>query len=243
MARMYKSERTYQKREEAKVRKQIQKLGLLLTFISGIFCAFSYQVIQRIFSGQFEFKEWGLFFLIYISVIILGYLIGKSLWIRVKQWKKGRAGEEKVEEVLADLADKYLVFSGLTLPNGRGDIDFIVVGDSGVWLLEVKSHRGIFSVRDGKLTSNRFLKKDFIKQIESQVRALRSFLERKNLNVKITGVLVLSDERAQLVGGLGVVGGTFVVPLAAVPDLINHKSSVEFNGVEKVGAILKGLVS
>jgi hypothetical protein len=55
----------------------------------------------------------------------------------------GRAGELQVGSTLAsELPDDYVVINGLALPRGAGDVDHVVIGPSGVFLLETKTMAG-----------------------------------------------------------------------------------------------------
>ena len=55
----------------------------------------------------------------------------------------GLSGERHVGQVLArELPQEYVLINGLKLPRGAGDIDHLVVGPSGVFLLETKTMAG-----------------------------------------------------------------------------------------------------
>jgi hypothetical protein len=55
----------------------------------------------------------------------------------------GVSGERQVGQVLAsELPQSYALFNGLTLPRGAGDIDHLVVGPTGVFVLETKTMAG-----------------------------------------------------------------------------------------------------
>jgi hypothetical protein len=56
---------------------------------------------------------------------------------RAAQELMGLSGERYVGQVLAgELAQDYVVINGLTLPRGAGDIDHLVIGPTGVFVLE-----------------------------------------------------------------------------------------------------------
>jgi hypothetical protein len=55
----------------------------------------------------------------------------------------GRSGEHQVRAALAaELPESYVLLNGLTLPRSAGDIDHLVIGPSGVFLLETKTMAG-----------------------------------------------------------------------------------------------------
>jgi len=55
----------------------------------------------------------------------------------------GYSGELQVRATLAaELPDEYVLLNGLTLPHGSGDLDHVVVGPSGLFLIETKTMAG-----------------------------------------------------------------------------------------------------
>ncbi|MBV8717404.1 MAG: NERD domain-containing protein [Chloroflexi bacterium] len=62
---------------------------------------------------------------------------------RTAQVMQGFSGERHVGRVLAErLPQEYVLFNGLALPRGAGDIDHLVVGPTGLFLLETKTMKG-----------------------------------------------------------------------------------------------------
>jgi len=75
---------------------------------------------------------------------------------RIGAFFKGAAGEEIVARELAHLPAGYHVFHSLDMGGGvlmwhKGDIDHVVVGPSGVFVIETKNWRGTVALRDGHL--------------------------------------------------------------------------------------------
>ena len=75
----------------------------------------------------------------------------RSSSVRVRSFFKGARGEERVAAVLARLPAGYTVFHGVDgWPGVRlargGDIDHVVVGESGIWLIETKCWDGRVTV-------------------------------------------------------------------------------------------------
>src|SRR5205085_377423 len=59
---------------------------------------------------------------------------------RAAQLMMGLSGERQVGRALAsDLPQDYVLINGLKLPRGAGDIDHLVVGPSGLFVLETKT--------------------------------------------------------------------------------------------------------
>jgi hypothetical protein len=62
-------------------------------------------------------------------------------------FRKGAVGEAVTALILNDFPDDYYVIHGLTTP--QGDLDHVVVGPTGVYLIDTKNWKGIVS-SDGK---------------------------------------------------------------------------------------------
>lgn len=74
-----------------------------------------------------------------ILILYEGYQKGHS-------WIKGDMGEKIVSDYLKDLPKGYYVFNDLTIPNGKGNIDHLVIGPTGIFLIETKHFSGSFQI-------------------------------------------------------------------------------------------------
>ncbi|KXB09498.1 hypothetical protein AKJ46_00195 [candidate division MSBL1 archaeon SCGC-AAA833K04] len=61
---------------------------------------------------------------------------------RYRKWGKGIKDEEEVLTALDDLDDSYCSLNDLVLDERRGNIDHVVVGHTGVFVLETKNWSG-----------------------------------------------------------------------------------------------------
>lgn len=76
------------------------------------------------------------FFLVLLSTI---NRLQQKLWL----FATGTAGESAVTEALKNnLDDTYVLLNGFVLPGQRGDIDHILVGPTGVFVVETKNYSG-----------------------------------------------------------------------------------------------------
>jgi nuclease-like protein/TadE-like protein len=102
----------------------------------------------------------------------------------------GLSGERHVGEVLAaELPQDYAVFNGVSVPRCAGDIDHLVVGPSGVFVLETKTMAGhIVCEADGQWRRTRIGRAgtsysayigDPAAQVQRNVFALRQTLRRR----------------------------------------------------------------
>ena len=89
-------------------------------------------------------------------------LAGALAWLAATRGRhlalyvKGAQGEERVARELALLPSTYAVFHGVQIERPgffarRGDYDHVVVGASGVYLVETKNWSGRITIEDGKV--------------------------------------------------------------------------------------------
>ena len=57
-------------------------------------------------------------------------------------WFVGKRGELAVTEALKSLPGDYILLNDLTLPNGRGNVDHLVIGPNGLFVIETKNYSG-----------------------------------------------------------------------------------------------------
>ena len=127
-----------------------------------------------------------------IPAIILGFVIFKlgTSWVesqmdrKIKEEKRairGAKGEERLGAILDQLDEKHVVFHDVVSP--YGNIDHIVVAETGVFVIETKAHGGRVSVATGELLVNGHPpEKDFIRQ------TLRNSYWLKGRILDVTGI-------------------------------------------------------
>jgi len=67
----------------------------------------------------------------------------KRLDKKIMNYRVGQEGEDRVVEVMRQSLDgNWFLFRNVTLPGQRADLDAVLVGSSGVWVLEIKNFTG-----------------------------------------------------------------------------------------------------
>ncbi len=134
---------------------------------------------------------------------------------REAQQVAGRSGEIQVAGVLArELPDEYVLINGLALPRGAGDIDHLVIGPNGVFLLETKTMAGrIVCQPDGTWQRTRIGRAgtsyvayigDPAAQVQRNIYAVRDCLRRRLPHLYagrplwLEGILVFPHPRTEL---------------------------------------------
>lgn len=132
------------------------------------------------------------------------FIVGWYYFLLLQYWnyRRGIIGEQKVTKVLsAALSDEYSVFNNVKLKGIWGDIDHIVVGPTGIFVIETKNIRGRISyygddwegVRRGSPSKQARINAIRIKKILASVPNLHS------RSFWVQGVVVLADNRAQII--------------------------------------------
>lgn len=110
-------------------------------------------------------------------LIYLGYRKGYS-------WIKGDKGEKIVSKYLGNLPSGYFVLNDVNIPKGKGNIDHLVIGPTGIFLIETKNYSGSFKI-DGdewqRLAgySYKKIKKNPARQVKLNALDLGKFLNKK----------------------------------------------------------------
>jgi hypothetical protein len=141
--------------------------------------------------------------------------LGEAERDRAAAQMAGWLGELKVAATLErELPDSFVIVNGLLLPRGAGDIDHIVVGPTGVFLLETKTMAGrITCAPDGAWRRTRtgrggtayaaFIG-DPAAQVERNIRTLRSTVASRagrlarDTQLWIEGLIVFAHPDAEL---------------------------------------------
>lgn len=116
-------------------------IGFLYMFACGVLFGFSF--------SRSNLLKWVAF----VGMLLVGGLLiwqKKRIdsWVeknlrQVRHWRRGAEGEKVVAGILeTELSDEYHVFNDVRFPGRTSNIDHIVVGPSGVFVLNTKNWRG-----------------------------------------------------------------------------------------------------
>jgi hypothetical protein len=131
-----------------------------------------------------------------------------------RAWERGAVGEELMARRLADLPDTFRVLHDRRIPRTRANIDHIVTGPSGVWVIDAKRYKdrrpelhvdgGILRPRVESLRIGGRDGTKLVDGVRSQVKRVAAALEQTE--IAITGVLCFLEADWPLVGGSFTVG-------------------------------------
>lgn len=81
--------------------------------------------------------NFGLIYLFIISLVVGGYFLKNY-----SNYKDGLSAENFVTEYLRNLNDNYFLINDIKLPDTRGNIDHVVLGPNGIFVIETKNYGG-----------------------------------------------------------------------------------------------------
>lgn len=121
-------------------------------------------------------------------LLIAGIFIFRYGYNKGHRWRKGAEGERIVSNFLNKLPVGYFVFNDVMLPDGRGNIDHVVIGPNGIFVIETKNFSGNYVVNgDEWLYKSHYKTQEVFKspgkQAKSNSMALRDYLARNGLNM------------------------------------------------------------
>jgi hypothetical protein len=134
-------------------------------------------------------------------------------------WRQGAVGEELMARHLDELPDSFRVLHDRRIPGSRANIDHIVIGRSGVWVIDAKRYKGkrpelrvdggIFRPRVESLRIGGRDGSTLVGGVNSQVMRVSAALH--SATIPVTGVLCFLEADWPLIGGSFEVEGVHVL--------------------------------
>jgi hypothetical protein len=145
--------------------------------------------------------------------LLLGVLLAPWAVLTVRRsravagsWKAGAKGEVWTRRLLRALEDEgYIVLDDLPIPDSQANLDHLVVGPTGVYLVDAKNYRGRVSCDDGVWRHGQQL-------LEPRLQATR--FEAARARELLADVLQSAEVDLE---ALWCIHGTDVLPAARVP--------------------------
>ena len=179
------------------VRKNLAKAGLAAVVFAGVFALLIYRLLSTFHIGLLE--EAGLVFLI-VPLIAFYYFLR-----RYHIYNGGLTGEKAVANLLTHtLSDDYYLLNDLYLKDGGGDIDHIVLGPNGVFVLETKNWNGNVSCngdewqRAGKRNFSGSPSRQVKRNAAKILQIIGSNPNLRALGIWVEGIVVLTNNHATL---------------------------------------------
>lgn len=185
----------------------------------------------------------------YVSILFIGISI--YFCIKRSHYKSGYSGEQIVIEALQNLPDLYSLINDVNLPNGYGNIDHVVLGSNGIFIIETKNFEGEircegdiwYQFKDTWKILEEYEIKSPSKQVKGNALKLKQYIESKNifgksLRLWVEGIVVFTYDDVILRCD------NPTVPVFKVNQLCHYiqskESKIKFSSqeIEKVAKIL-----
>jgi hypothetical protein len=164
--------------------------------------------------------------------------------------RRERAAEDTVDAILKALDEKYSVFRNVYL--GYGDLDDVVVGPTGIFVIETKSNRGTVEMENGRLKIRGLdeSRKDYERQASQESYQLKLALsERLQENRVFVEPILAFPAAARVPDGLELRRVNATVPVRVVhgKDLISviagHRTGMSITTLEACKKVVQDIVN
>ena len=148
-------------------------------------------------------------------------------------WRRGAVGERRTARVLAALERHgWAVLHDLALPGSRANIDHLVIGPGGVFVIDSKQYRGRLQVdRSGRLWHGRYPLAPTLQAVSFEADQTALVLT----DPEVVVVPIVAVHGAQVPWGKVVVHGVPVVSARRLPSMLRALPAVL--GPERVAAL------
>lgn len=157
------------------------------------------------------------------SIITVLFLTSSYLiFIKLRRFDKGVDGEEAVLKILKQLPEGYTFLHDVVLDN-YGNIDFVVIGPTGIWAIEVKNHKDTAIIKDSFLL-------DDLKQPKGNAAKINEFLFKTlRNNIYVQPVMVYANKKTRLNFGWHKQDGVYVIGINFLPELTLQRSQTSLS--------------
>jgi nuclease-like protein len=186
-------------------------------FFAGVLALFPFAALTFLlwaFTHTYTAASFAIIIFATIAFVVMTGPIITQLKVLSGRYYRGRLGEKSVRQLLQKLPDDYSVFCDVRLGDHKGNLDFVVVGPGGVFILEVKSHGGEIGYNGYALTVNghTFADKNFFNQIHGQTWALKNYLDEHGAGgIYIHSALVFSHPHARTHFGYNLTNHIYII--------------------------------
>ena len=147
-------------------------------------------------------------------------------------WRRGAAGERRTAHLLGHLGRQgWAVLHDLAIPGSQANLDHLVIGPGGVFVIDSKQYRGRLQFDpSGRLWHGRYPLTPVLRAVEFEADQAARVLADRQVVVPIVAV-----HGAQVPWGKAVVDGVPVVPARRLPSMLRALPAVL--GPERVAAL------
>lgn|SRR3989338_3294613 len=164
-----------------------------------------------------------------LGMVVLGIILIKitdSFYIPLLKFNNGIIGERRVREELKKLSDEFSVYQDVKLPMFKWNIDFVVIGPTGIFTIEVKNKKGKIDFKDGKLIINNQNDQKDLNEAKKEAVCLHEYLIEK-LKIKIGFIypVLVFTGHTEIHFGLNMIENSYIVHKNYLLRVLTEKSS------------------
>ncbi len=182
---------TYMEELETRRRANDKKKASIVLFLIGV--GFLFGVVINLL-------------LFFLAIIFFG--IAAYVWKSGTTWSIGAEGEESVIRALQNLDSSFKVVNDIVLPGDNQNIDHVVVGPAGIFVIETKNYNGIIRCYGDEWSRKKIGRRGTVydggignpsKQAKRNAIVLKNWLQSQNVLVTyIDAIVVFTNEDVEL---------------------------------------------
>jgi hypothetical protein len=135
-----------------------------------------------------------------VAALVILFKTSVRSWQR---WFLGRKGESRVTEILKTLPDDYVILNDIVVPDRKGNVDHVLIGPNGVFVIETKNYSGFVKCAEDQWYVNGRPIRSLSKQAKRNSMAVRGciaslFAQPQNKIPYVVPVLVFVGSRIKL---------------------------------------------
>ena len=183
----------------------------LLFFGTIISLLFAYELAIGLYAKN-NASEGFIFFVVF-CLVLYGMVVAFKFAFNTDTFLRGGIGETDIADELDKLPDNYSYFRGVKIKGTNYDVDFVVIGPTGVFAIDAKSHNGKIEYSNGHLLKNgNKMEKNIIWQVKKEALFVHSLLlSELKFDIFVVPVIVFSSVWAELYFGFKKLNGVQVV--------------------------------
>lgn len=188
----------------------VKKLSIGFASIAALACFMWF--IQYI--ARYSFIAW-------LLIVIPLLLVYRWIYRRAGWTLQGLEGENDIKDEFPKFPPSYTFVRNIETEN-QGNFDYVILGPTGIWMVEVKSHKGYITFNgDTLLRHGQPFEKDFLKQTYRESKVLEQMIqEQLHMSIPVQPVLVFSSPKAHMKLGQGTYKGVYVIQRSWLMSLI-----------------------
>jgi len=187
---------------------------ILGSFFLLMFIGFTFYLIGKALPSL-KGNPTGTFLIFIAEFVLIG--IGLLAFKFSMRFIKGDNGEMDIKFILDKLPGFYYL-SDIMLGENKGNIDLVVIGQTGIWTIEVKNQSEKVIIHD------KYLDKE-INQALAEKNSLQNFLSQNRIFFLVTPVLVFANKKTRLNFGMRPVRDVYVIGKKWLEKLLTKPST------------------